>query len=297
MVSIFDDFRHAWNSPNNGLIQLIIVNIAVFVALGVLYVITTLTGIEPVFLWVFRQFTIPAPITEFLTRPWTLITYSFAHSLTNPLHIIMNLLVLYWFGRVFTEYLGSRRLINLYILGAIAGALTYLLAYNIIPFYAKRAEVFSGMVGASAAVFAISVAIATHLPDHRFFLLFFGPVKIKYLVAIYIFFSFLGSIGQNAGGNLAHLGGALMGYLYAVQLRRGHEWGTFVMRIGDFVKALFRPRPKIKVSHRNRPAGRASHNTNVAQEEIDAILDKIAERGYESLSAEEKQKLFNASKK
>lgn len=297
MNSIFEDFRNAWNRPNNGLIQLIIINIAVFVVLGVLYVVCTLTSAEPVFVWVFRQFTIPAPFVEFVTRPWTLLSYAFAHSLTNPLHIIINLLVLYWFGRVFVEYLGSRRLINLYVLGAIAGGVTYLLAYNLVPFYVNRAAVFSGMVGASAAVFAISVAIATRLPDHRFFMLFFGPVKIKYLVAIYIFFSFLGSIGQNAGGNLAHLGGALMGYLYAVQLRRGHEWGKFVMGFKDLLVGFFRPTPKIKVSHRNRPTQRGSRETSVPQEEIDTILDKIAEKGYESLSREEKDKLFNASRK
>ena len=297
MNSIFEDFRNAWNRPNNGLIQLIIINIAVFVVLGVLYVVCTLTGTEPLFIWVFQQFTIPAPFVEFVTRPWTLLSYAFAHSLTNPLHIIINLLVLYWFGRVFVEYLGSRRLINLYVLGAIAGGVTYLLAYNIVPFYANRAAVFSGMVGASAAVFAISVAIATHLPDYRFFMLFFGPVKIKYLVAIYIFFSFLGSIGQNAGGNLAHLGGALMGYLYAVQLRRGHEWGRFVMGFVDLLVGFFRPSPKIKVSHRNRPTKGGNRGSLVPQEEIDAILDKIAEKGYESLSREEKDKLFNASRK
>ena len=229
-----------------------------------------------------------------------IITYAFAHSLTNFFHILFNMLWLYWFGRVFVEYLGSQKLINLYVLGALAGGITYLLAYNLIPFYADRALMFNGMVGASAAIFAISVAIAVYLPDHQFFLLFIGRVKIKYLVAVFIFISFLSSVGDNAGGNLAHLGGALMGYIYAKQWQHGREMGRWVFWGMEFVKSFFVPRPKIKVSHRKaKKHGRQAQTRakdDVSQNEIDAILDKISEKGYESLSKEEKEKLFNASK-
>jgi hypothetical protein len=192
----------------------------------------------------------------------------------------------------------------LYVLGAIAGGITFLLAYNLVPFYADRSTVFTEMAGASAAVYAVSVAAATYFPDYRFYLLFFGPVRIKYIVAVYIFFSFLGSVGENAGGNLAHLGGALMGFIYIKQLNSGRELGRWVFHIMEFVKSFFIKRPTIKVSHRQTaqkpsssgPATKKSGVTVVNQAEIDKILDKISERGYDSLSKEEKEKLFNASK-
>jgi len=305
MHSILEDFKNAWNKPNNGLAQLIIINVAVFVVLGVLAVISTLTGADSVFLLVYKQFTIPAPIGEFITRPWTIITYAFAHSFNNLWHILMNMLVLYWFGRVFVDFLGSQKLVNLYIMGAIAGGVTYLLAYNLIPFYSDRINFFDGMVGASAAVYAISVATATYWPDHKFYMLFFGPVKIKYLVGIYLFFSFLGSVGANAGGNLAHLGGALIGFLYARQLTKGIEMGTWIFKSMEFIKSFFVRKPKIKVSHRQTKSRTSSspsssskpNNLNYSQAEIDKILDKISENGYDSLTKDEKEKLFNASKK
>jgi membrane associated rhomboid family serine protease len=304
MDSVFEEVKNAWNKPNNGLAQLIIINVAVFVVLGVLAVISSIGGVDGIFTFVYRQFTIPAPFDEFIFRPWTIITYAFAHSFLNLWHIIMNMLVLYWFGRVFVDFFGSQKLINLYILGAIAGGVTYLLAYNLIPFYADRMNMFSGMVGASAAVFAISVATATYFPDHKFFMLFFGPVKIKYLVGIYIFISFLGSVGSNAGGNLAHLGGALMGFIYARQMMKGTEMGTWVFKTMEFIKSFFVQKPKIKVTHR-QPKSTSSQRSSTAtqpksdfnQDEIDKILDKISERGYDSLTKEEKEKLFNASKK
>jgi len=305
MHSILDDFKNAWNKPNNGLAQLIIINVAVFVVLGVIAVISTLTGTDTVFNFAYKQFTIPAPIGEFITRPWTIITYAFAHSFNNLWHILMNMLVLYWFGRVFVDFLGSQKLVNLYIMGAIAGGVTYLLAYNLIPFYADRITMFDGMVGASAAVYAISVATATHWPDHRFYLLFFGPVKIKYIVGIYLFVSFLGSVGSNAGGNLAHLGGALIGFLYARQLSKGIEMGTWVFKSMEFIKSFFVKKSKIKVSHRKTKSKKStakssmpnSDTSNYSQSEIDKILDKISESGYDSLTKDEKEKLFNASKK
>lgn len=302
MNSVLDNFKNAWHKPNNGLAQLIIINVAVFVALGILAVLSSIGGFDNVFTFAFKQFTIPAPIGEFLTRPWTLVTYAFAHSFTNLWHIIMNMLVLYWFGQVFVGYFGSQKLINLYVMGAIAGGITYLLAYNLIPFYSDRMTMFNGMVGASAAVYAISVATATYFPDHKFFLLFFGPVKIKYLVGIYLFVSFLGSVGSNAGGNLAHLGGALIGFIYARQLSKGNEMGTWVFKTMEFIKSFFVKKSKIKVSHRQtktktKTSSDAKARPDINQGEIDKILDKISERGYDSLTKEEKEKLFNASKK
>ena len=156
------------------------------------------------------------------------------------------------------------------------------------------------MVGASGAVYAIMIATATLVPDYTFYLLFFGPVKIKYIAGFYIVLSFLGSVGSNAGGNIAHLGGAMMGFIYIKQLQAGVNWGGWITATLEWIKDLFKPRVKVKVSYRKNdiPNGKKAANVSgISQKEIDEILDKISDGGYESLTKEEKEKLFKASKK
>jgi membrane associated rhomboid family serine protease len=294
---VLEEFKNAFAKPNNAHVQLIIINVVIFVVLGVLYVFSRIGGFENVFIAVHDQFSIPPLLANFLTRPWTIITYAFAHSLSDIFHILFNMLALYWFGKLFVEYLGSDKLIALYILGALAAASFYLLIYNTVPFFKAQSD-FPGMVGASGAIYAIMVGAATLLPDYTFFLLFFGPVRIKYIAGIYILLSFLGTTGANAGGNLAHLGGALMGFVYIKQLQAGVNWGGWVTVVLDWIKNLFKPQSKVKVTYRKTESkSKASGASKASQEEIDAILDKISDRGYESLSKDEKEKLFNASKK
>ncbi|PTB89714.1 rhomboid family intramembrane serine protease, partial [Marivirga lumbricoides] len=141
-------------------------------------------------------------------------------------------------------------------------------------------------------------------------LIFIGPVKIKYIVAVYIIMSILGSAGANAGGNIAHLGGAGIGFLYVRGLQAGNDFGLWIQKFLEGITNLFKSKPKIRVTHRSNKTsssssarnaskgnGNSAKSSDVAQEEIDRILDKISEKGYESLSKDEKQKLFNASKK
>lgn len=295
---MFEEFKNAFTRPNSAHTQLIIINVMVFLMLGVLMVISSIGGFEFVYSAVDKQFMIPPRFAEFIQRPWTILTYAFAHSMTDILHILFNMLTLYWFGRLFVEYLGSDKMIALYILGALAAGTTYLIFFNTIPFFVQRAPLVTGMVGASGAIFAIMVGAATLLPDYTFFLLFFGPVRIKYIAAIFIVISFLGTTGSNAGGNVAHLGGALMGYVYIKQLKAGVNWGGWITATLDWIRNLFKPSPRVKVSYRKAEPKKAKTEFNKAtQEEIDVILDKISDRGYESLTKEEKDKLFNASKK
>jgi len=296
---VLEEFKNAFTKPNNGHIQLIVINVVLFLVLGVLFVFARIFGFEEAFKVIHDQVTIPPVFANFLTRPWTIITYSFAHSLQDIFHILFNMLALYWFGKLFVEYLGSDKLIALYILGALAAASFYLLIYNTVPFFKAQSD-FSGMVGASGAIYAIMVGAATLLPDYTFFLLFLGPVRIKYIAGVYILISFLGSVGANAGGNLAHLGGALMGFVYIKQLQAGVNWGGWITVVLDWFKNLFKPQTKVKVTYRktdSKTKSKASGSSKASQEEIDTILDKISDRGYESLSKDEKEKLFNASKK
>jgi membrane associated rhomboid family serine protease len=303
---MFEEFKNAFQKHNNSHVQIIYLNIVIFLAMGILFVIATFSEIPAIFTEVYKQFTLPSDLLALAKRPWTLITYGFAHHFdfynknVGVFHILFNMLGLYWFGRVFVEYLGSDKLIAVYILGVISGGILYLLLYNTIPLFM---EANATLVGASAAVYAVMTAVAVLIPDYTFYLLFLGPVKIKYIAAFYIILSFVSSAVANTGGEFAHLGGAFIGFVYIRQLQAGSNWGGWITATIDWVKSLFREKRKVKVTYRgggsayeniSRPTAKKS---SISQAEIDAILDKINAGGYESLSKDEKEKLFNASKK
>lgn len=298
--SIVDELRGAFNKPDNALMQIIVINILVFVALNLLHVILYLAGNNALYYSIEDLFSLPPSFSELIFKPWTIVTYFFVH--TQFFHILFNMLFLYWFGQVVMEYVGNRRVISLYVLGGLAGALTFLLIYPFIP-SSRGAD----MIGASAGVFAIVIGAATLNPDRTFFLLFIGPVKIKYIAAVYVLLAIFGLKSNNAGGELAHLGGALIGYLHISNLKRGTDIGAWVNQLLDYIGGFFQPKPKMRVSHkkakvttpssqRQKSQQRSSNSDQTPnQEEIDAILDKISASGYDSLSKEEKQKLFKAS--
>ncbi|MCX7637300.1 MAG: rhomboid family intramembrane serine protease [Cyclobacteriaceae bacterium] len=294
---MFEEFKHAFSRPNYAHVQLILINVIVFLGLLIIDLVTWIAGAESMFQAIYRQFSIPSGYSEFFSRPWTLITYMFTHSMRDIFHILFNMLVLYWFGRLFVEYLGGDKLIALYILGGLTGGVAYLLLYNLSPEFFGRAE----MVGASGAIYAVVVATAVLLPNYTFYLLFFGPVRIKYIALFYIIISVIYvRHGVNIGGNIAHLGGALIGFIYMKQLQAGVNWGSWITETIQWFRDLFKPRPKVKVSYRSKSETRQRHPETadrVPQEEIDAILDKISEGGYDSLTREEKEKLFRASRK
>lgn len=295
---MFDEFKNAFQKHNNAHVQLIIINVVVFLFLVVIFVFSYFGDFEKIFTIIHNQFLIPPKIGEFLARPWTLITYGFAHDHIRILHILFNMLALYWFGKLFIEYLGSAKLIAVYVLGVLAGALVYLLMFNTIPKLDELSP--SGMVGASGAVYAVMVATATLLPDYTFFLLLVGPIRIKYIAFFFIVISFIGTTSTNAGGNIAHLGGALIGFIYVKQLQVGVNWGGWISALLDWIRDLFISQPKVKVTYRKtepKPTQPTAKASKATQDEIDTILDKISDRGYESLTKEEKEKLFNASKK
>lgn len=308
MKSILEDFKVAF-STGNIMNQIIVINAVAFVVIGVLGVVMTLAGQAALFNDLTRYLMLPADPSQVILQPWTLITYFFFHK--GFFHILWNMLFMYWFGRLITDYLGQNKLLGLYVWGGIGGGILYLLVYNLLPFYAPQIA-NSYLLGASGGVIAIVVGAATFQPNYAVHLIFLGPVKMKYIAAFYVVVSFLQSTGPNAGGEIAHLGGALMGYLMISQLQKGNDWSRPVVSFITWVKSLFQPQPKIKVSYRSerktkakatssskrsaKTASSQSSNSNTSQEEIDAILDKISEKGYDALSKAEKQKLFNASK-
>ena len=200
------------------------------------------------------------------------------------------MLFLYWFGKIIHDNIGNNAVISLYVLGGIIGGLSYMALFNIIPFYGDRVS-DSLMLGASAGVFSIVAGSATLLPNYTFYLLFLGPVRIKYIALFYILLSFLDVTGSNAGGEIAHLGGALIGYLFIRQLQNGVNMGEGIIKIIN----IFNKKSSSKI--KQDPPVSDEVKPDISQDEIDKILDKISESGYSSLSKKEKEKLFNASKK
>jgi membrane associated rhomboid family serine protease len=301
MAGFLDEFKGAFTKRDNGLVQLILVNVIVFLVLKVLYVVLSLSQVEVYYRQVMDQLALPAVLSTLAYKPWTVVTYFFTHE--EVFHILFNMLFLYWFGRLVDEYLGNRRLINLYFLGGLVGGLAYVALYNLVPYFENR--LFSAtMLGASGAVYAVVMGAATLLPNYTFHLLFLGPVRIKWIALFYLVISFAGVPGPNAGGNIAHIGGALLGFLYIKMLRRGVDLGSPFDATSDWIRGLFvqKPRPSVKVTYRSQSKPTYSTYTATSdgvpdEDEVDAILDKISKSGYESLTREEKQKLFRASQR
>jgi membrane associated rhomboid family serine protease len=306
--NFWENLKNAFKHRDNSLYKLIAINLVVFFVVLVARVLLTISGLGDFYRAVLSYLMMPASLPKLAFQPWSIFTYMFLHE--GIFHILFNMLFLYWFGLLIHQYLGSRKLANLYVLGGLVGALFYVIIYNLAPYFSNSVD-SSLMLGASAGVFAVVVGAATLTPNTTFFLILLGPVRIKYIAIFYVILSFANSVGANAGGELAHLGGALLGFVYITQLKKGTDLGVPVQRIGIFFENLLsRNRRKVKVSYRKAKtnsgsgfgaftpkASPATKPAEATQEEIDRILDKIAEKGYDALSKEEKRKLFEFSKK
>ena len=287
------------------LFRLIYINVVLFILIRLGFVFYRLftSGVSLTELQIFytdnvmKYLEVPSRLDELLARPWTVITYMFAHF--SFMHILFNMLVLYWFGRIFLQYLTGRQLLTTYLIGGLAGALLYLIFLNGFP--GLRIPFGVTMLGASAAIMAIVVAISAYAPDYTLNLLFIGPVKLKYIALFYIVLDVLMIASDNSGGNIAHLGGAMYGLLFTSQFKKGRDPGKWLNRILDFLFNLFRPRPKLNVTYRKNAPHISDFDYNKSkvaqQKEIDRILDKIARAGYESLTKQEKEILFSMSDK
>src|SRR5690554_2791803 len=295
MAEFIDTLKHKYKT-GSVITRLIFINALVFIAMKIIGVFITLFNIHSVDLVSFLG--VPSYIPLLLSRFWTLITYMFVHE--GFLHLLFNMLWLYWFGQIFLQYFTGRSLGSLYVLGGLAGAILYVAAFNTIPYYTDMGS--GWMIGASAAVMAIVMGAAFYRPELKLNLLFIGQIKIVY-IAIFAFVLDFMSLGSatNPGGHVAHIGGALLGFLFAVQYKKGKDITHWMSRILDWFAALFKPRQKIsklKVEYsRNETDWEYNKRKKSEQEAIDAILDKLKQSGYSSLSSEEKKRLFDASKK
>ena len=300
MAGILDDLKRTFRQGNI-VVRLIYINVAVFVLGLLLAVVLGLFNIDINFL--LHDLYLPADLLQLLRRPWTLITYMFMHA--GIWHLLGNMLWLYWFGKLFLYFFSSKHLRGLYVVGGLAGALLYIVAYNLFPAFST--QLYSAtLVGASASVLAIAIATAVREPDFRINLMFIGPVKLKYFALFIVLFDVLCVESDNAGGHLAHLGGALAGWWFVRGLGQGYDITHWINVCIDAVGGLFHKRerkprrPKMKMHVSNVGGNRtADYEYNARKktqsDEVDRILEKLKKSGYSSLSEEEKRKLFEAS--
>jgi membrane associated rhomboid family serine protease len=294
-MNLIDEIRTSFIRAE-GLFRLLFLNILIFIIVGIFKVILFLAGSGNYYLMMaIDKLAVKSSMTSLIQQPWSLLTYMFVHE--NFMHILFNMLILYWTGKIFCEFLGSRKIVVTYILGGIIGAVFYIVSYNIFPVFSSTLEL-SKLIGASAGVIAVLVAIATLVPDYTIHLMLFGPVRLKF-IAIFLVLIYLISIPDgNAGGNISHLGGAVFGFTYTTFLKKGIDIGLWLDNLIGQIMKLFQPSSRIKIVHKKsfNEGGKTSYPNAPRQEQIDSILDKISRSGYSSLSKEEKETLFKASK-
>lgn len=291
-MGIIDEIKLSFRNGSY-LTKLIYINIAIWVIVRLVFVGYRLSGSDGS--QMLNWLALPASFELFIWRPWTILTYMFLHF--EFLHILFNILWLYWFGRIFLEYHSQQKLLSLYLIGGFSGGIAYMLAYNLIPVFQKSIPDVQ-LLGASASVIAIVIAIAVYVPNHLINLVFIGPVKIKWIAFVSVLLYVINLSGDNAGGNFAHLGGALWGWIYMSQLMAGREITGRFDRVTDTFFSWFRPRRKLKIKY-NAPNPDYSYNRNKVsqQDEINRVLDKIGKSGYDSLTFDERETLFKMGKK
>ena len=277
-LNILNDIKAAYYKANV-VERIIYINV-------LLFLITVLAN-----LFIIKWFALPTTFSEFIYKPWTIISYAFIHQ--RLFHILSNLLVLYYIGNLFLNFYSKKQFVNIYFLGGVFGAVLFLLYYYL-------ANTIGGpLVGASAAVTAIFVAIATKIPRYAIQLRFIGSVELWVLAAIWVVMSILQLAGPDKGGAIAHIGGALLGFIYANQLEKGNDIGKWFEAIISYFTNLFKPTKKSPLKTVYKSKSRTSKSTveKSKQKKIDDILDKISKSGYETLTQEEKDFLFRAGKK
>jgi membrane associated rhomboid family serine protease len=291
-MAAFSDNIRSQVGTTDTLQRLILVNVAVFLFIRIG---NALSGLFLNPLFTFDQITywlaIPAHVERLGVRPWTPVTYMFLH--WDFLHILFNMLWLFWMGKILQEFLGNKKLFSTYILGGLSGAIFFCIAFNIFPLFSASLP-DSIALGASASVLAITVAAATLVPNYSVSLLFFGNIPLKWIAVFTILIDLINMSGNNAGGHIAHLGGAFFGFIYIKRLQKGQDLAAWFNRI---FSSSDKKKTAIKVTE---PKIRKDEDFNVQrkakQERMDEILDKIGKSGYGSLTQAEKDFLFRISK-
>ena len=299
MSNIITDLRQRFRQGSISL-QLIYINIGIFLLQTLVTIFLLLFNVQGGF--PVQWFEMPADVMRLLAQPWSVVTYMFFHA--GILHLLFNMLWLYWFGQLFLYNFSAKHLRGRYLLGGMVGGLFYLLAYNLFPYF-QGVVSESMLIGASASVLAIVVATAVSMPEYRLNLLLFGQVRLKYVALVVVLTDLLFITSENGGGHIAHLGGALAGWWFARGIRDGKydatAWINWILDtvIGWFHRSPKQKKPRMKVHVGGKHGTDYDYNARkkAKEDEIDRILDKVRQSGYDGLTAEEKRKLFDASQR
>ena len=256
--------------------KIILFNITVYLLPFVLKTVLFLFNIKG--LSIVNWFTIDATLSEFILKPWSILTYGFIHGSFS--HIFWNMLILYYFGNILKNIFGEKLILNLFLSGIVAGGLTYLISYNLFPVFKG---VNSVMIGASAGVMSVLFFLAAYDPQYRIRIIFFD-IKILYIALFLFFYDIIQIPLNNSGGHIAHIGGALWGYYYSFKYNNGSD---LVNSILSYFKKNTNNKPSVKSK---------TDNKSFNQDKIDEILDKISDSGYDSLTKSEKEYLFKVGK-
>ncbi len=292
-------FKHKFNvsSPH---IKLIYINICVFVIISLVSVFEVFFGTP--FRSVINTLQMPSELYSFRQHIWTIFTYMFVH--IRFFHLLFNMLCLYWFGSLFLRNFTSKQLFGLYILGGIFGGLAYIMSYTYLPFFAGK---YAVLCGASASIMALIVASAMEMPNMPVRLLLFGEIELKWIAVTSVIVSLLGITSDNAGGEIAHIGGALAGIIWYKLMQQNIDITkpiTAILNIFDNTISLFTNKKDVSKKdnpYRNYHYVKSDEEYNVERKQnnrkLDEILDKVRSSGYDSLSEKEKKELFDVSGK
>ena len=285
-MNILDNLKYRFKHA--GVVEkLIYVNLAVFLLVFITNTFGFLFQSKTNF--IVEWFALPANFNDFITKPWTLITYGFLH--TSFLHILLNLIALFYVGYLFQQYFTPKQLLSFYLLGTVFGGIIFITSYNFFPALQNVAH-NSVLLGASAGISAIFIGIATYMPNYELKFPLIGFVKLWVLACIWVAIDIIQIPAGNAGGHLAHIGGALFGFFY-VRSASNKELDIF-----ESIKKFFaKKEPKLKTVYKSgNKTPKKSANKTQNQQDIDAILDKISKSGYDTLSKSEKEFLFKQGK-
>ena len=298
MASFWDSIRLKYRQGTM-VTRLIFINTGIFLVLRLTLTLLGLFKVDGSGMMAFLE--MPSYVPKLLMTPWTAFTYMFVH--LDLMHILFNMLWLYFFGNMFLRWFSPRQLGGLYVIGGLFGAFFYAVFYNVLPAFEG---IDATLKGASASILALGIAVAFYRPEEPVPLFLLGTIKLKWLAIIMVVMDLLSLNGSNAGGSLAHLGGAVAGLLFGLTLRQNIDITRWVNPFIDVISSLFRPRPKMKVTYQRSKSETTNKAPDVEQEyrdrkkaemdRLDTILDKIKKSGYDSLTAQEKQQLFESSR-
>lgn len=279
--------------------KFIYINVAIYIIVAFIGVFATLFNATASVSGFVQWLELPASWAGLLCRPWSLFTYMFVHE--RLMHILFNMLMLYGFGRIFLSFFSVRHFVGVYILGGLLGGLFFVAAYNVFPYFSQVVE-HAYLVGASASVLAVVTASAVRCPNYTVNLFLLGSMRLITIAVISVVLSLLLLASENAGGNFAHLGGAFAGWLFAFLLNKGVDVTLFINKTIDFFATFFKRKPRTKkpkfTFYKNERSADYEYNARKKSDEaeIDRILEKVKQGGYNSLTEEEKKRLFDASR-